>query len=581
LKETTTQTIRIYWQHARKYKLHLSVLVFAILGTIAVNSYYPYLYKLLFDAIGSGAADSVPAIIYRILVVSTLGWLFWRLAFFCADYFQPSVMRDIMNTSFKEIHKHSHDFFTNNFAGSLVKKASRLERSFENIADQFSWFIAPAIIRLIIICVIVGLQYPALGFAIFLWSIVYAGLNYWFVSFKMRFDLEKSELDSKVSGYLADTVANEVNLKVFSSFEREYISFKNLTQKHFKVRKLTWNLSSLQHALQGALSVLLEFVVIYSIYKLWRSGQATVGDFAFLQAYLIQIFGMLNDLGYHLRTLFESLSDAEEMTVIMSTKPEIRDLRGAKELKVKRGSVAFSGVDFAYNKNKKIFDNFNLSVTGGERVALVGPSGGGKSTIIKLLLRFSDIQKGKITIDGQDISKVKQDSLRQAIAFVPQEPILFHRSLYENIAYAKPDATPEEVYEAARLAHCHEFITELPDTYETFVGERGVKLSGGERQRVAIARAILKNAPILILDEATSSLDSESEMLIQDALKNLMKAKTVIVIAHRLSTIMQMDRIMVIEKGRIIEEGKHSELVKAKQGMYQKLWQIQAGSFGG
>ena len=215
----------------------------------------------------------------------------------------------------------------------------------------------------------------------------------------------------------------------------------------------------------------------------------------------------------------------------------------------------------------------------GERVALIGPSGGGKTTIVKLLFRFFDLQGGKILIDGLNIALVTQDSLRANLSLVPQDPILFHRSLYDNIAYARPQASKQEVYEAARFAHADEFIRKFSQGYETFVGERGVKLSGGERQRVAIARAILKNAPVLVLDEATSSLDSESELLIQDALKNLMKGKTTIVIAHRLSTIMQMDRIIVIDNGKVVEEGKHKELLKAKQGVYQKLWEIQAGGF--
>ncbi len=222
---------------------------------------------------------------------------------------------------------------------------------------------------------------------------------------------------------------------------------------------------------------------------------------------------------------------------------------------------------------------FNLKINSGEKIALIGPSGGGKTTLVKLLMRFLDIQKGEITIDGQNIAAATQDSLRRNIAFVPQEPILFHRTLRENIGYAKPGATEQEIIKAAKLAHAHEFISSFPQGYETLVGERGIKLSGGERQRVAIARAILKDAPILVLDEATSSLDSESEHYIQDALKNLMQGKTVIVIAHRLSTIMQMDRIVVLEQGKITEEGKHEELLKMQQGTYQKLWQIQAGGF--
>ena len=226
-----------------------------------------------------------------------------------------------------------------------------------------------------------------------------------------------------------------------------------------------------------------------------------------------------------------------------------------------------------------MLNNFDLAIKPGERVALIGPSGGGKSTIIKLLLRFFDLNGGEILIDGQDIYKTQQDSLRAQLSLVPQDPILFHRSLIENIRYAQPEAKDSEVVKAAKLAHAHEFISSFPDGYNTLVGERGVKLSGGERQRVAIARAILKDAPILVLDEATSSLDSESEQFIQDALKSLMQGRTTIVVAHRLSTIMQMDRIVVIDGGKIVEQGKHEELLKIREGLYQRLWEIQAGGF--
>jgi ABC-type multidrug transport system fused ATPase/permease subunit len=266
------------------------------------------------------------------------------------------------------------------------------------------------------------------------------------------------------------------------------------------------------------------------------------------------------------------------MVDILKEPHEVQDARRAKPLAVSRGAIGFSDVKFSYNQTRTVLKDFNLNIEAGEHVALVGPSGSGKSTVVKLLFRFYDLDKGKILIDGQKISGVTQESLRDQVSLVPQDPSLFHRSLKENIRYGKLDATDEEVVEAAKKAHSHDFISSLSQGYDTLVGERGIKLSGGERQRVAIARAILKDAPILVLDEATSSLDSESEMLIQDALKTLMKGKTSIVIAHRLSTIMQMDRIIVMQDGRIIDQGTHQELLK-RQGMYKKLWEIQAGGF--
>ncbi|MEK7201173.1 MAG: ATP-binding cassette domain-containing protein, partial [Patescibacteria group bacterium] len=297
-----------------------------------------------------------------------------------------------------------------------------------------------------------------------------------------------------------------------------------------------------------------------------------------IQVYILGLMNRVWDIGHTMRRLNDSFADASEMVDILETPHAVSDTAGAVPLAVSKGLIEFKEVVFNFNETRTVLDNLSLRIEPGEKVALVGPSGAGKTTITKLLLRLYNATGGSVLIDGQDIGKVTQDSLRQAIAFVPQEPSLFHRSLMDNIRYGRQDATDEEVIAAAKKAHCHEFIDALPEKYETHVGERGVKLSGGERQRVAIARAILKDAPILVLDEATSSLDSESESLIQDALRVLMEGKTVIVIAHRLSTIMKMDRIVVIEDGKIAADGTHDDLLK-EGGLYHKLWSIQAGSF--
>jgi len=281
---------------------------------------------------------------------------------------------------------------------------------------------------------------------------------------------------------------------------------------------------------------------------------------------------------HNIKDLYESFADAEEMVEILNTPHDIKDAPGAAALRVTNGQIQFRDVSFSFHETREVLHKINLTVNSHEKIALIGPSGAGKSTIVKLLFRLYDVSDGSVLIDGRPINRVTQESLHANLSLVPQDPILFHRSLMENIRYGRRNATNKEVVEAARLAHCVDFIEELPNKYETFVGERGIKLSGGERQRVAIARAILKNAPILVLDEATSSLDSRSEMLIQDALKKLMKGKTVIVIAHRLSTIRQMDRIVVFEKGRIIDTGTHEELL-AKGGLYNQLWNLQAGGF--
>jgi len=325
--------------------------------------------------------------------------------------------------------------------------------------------------------------------------------------------------------------------------------------------------------------IILEIGVMYYAISLWQKNLITIGDFVLIQTYLIGIISRLWNFGRIIRKYYEAMADAEEMTEILETPHEIKDIKSAKTLKVAGGNIEFKEVDFSYNKTRKIISNLNLNIAAKEKVALVGASGSGKTTIVNLLLRNYDIDSGKILIDGQKIISVSQDSLWKNIALVNQDPILFHRTLKENISYGKPSASDSDIIKAAKLAHAHSFIENFPEKYETYVGERGVKLSGGERQRIAIARAILKNAPILVLDEATSSLDSEAEEMIQDALSNLMKDKTVIVIAHRLSTIMKMDRIIVFDQGNIVEFGTHKQLVAKRNGVYKKLWQKQVGGF--
>lgn len=325
----------------------------------------------------------------------------------------------------------------------------------------------------------------------------------------------------------------------------------------------------------------IEFILVYTGIHLWQQGILTIGDFALIQSYLIAAIGQLWNFGNNLRRMYEAFADATEMVEIMNLPREVTDKPGAVALTPGDGHIEFKDVGFSFANGNPVLTNFRLSIKGHEKIALVGPSGAGKTTVTKLVLRLYDITSGSIEIHGQDIRKVTQNSLREAISYVPQESVLFHRTLRENIAYGKQDATMEEIIEAAKKAHCHEFIAKLPEGYETYVGERGVKLSGGERQRVAIARAILKNAPILVLDEATSSLDSESEMLIQDALAKLMEGKTVIAIAHRLSTIMKMDRIIVMEEGKVVLTGTHNELLAQESNLYKKLWEIQAGGFVG
>jgi ATP-binding cassette subfamily B protein len=581
MTNSTKQTFKIFWQYSRKYPIALLLLVFTIAMTTSSDLYGPIIYKKIFNQIQQHGFELGVALglLWLLLASRVVNWVGWRIGSHVLNFWQPRVMADLVNACFEYLHGHSFNFFNSKFAGTLVRIVNRFERAFEDISDIIYFEIAQTAVRTSAVVVILYFQYKVLSVIVLIWTVLYFVFVLTYARFKLKHDVILSEVDSKMTGRLADTVTNNINLKLFDSSKQEITAFKQITEELFRTRKKVWDLNAHNEAIQGAMYLIIEFAAMYAAIRYLHRGLLTIGDLVLVQGYLTLLFNTLWNLGRNIRRLYERLADAKEMTDILETPHEVVNVPNAGEMKVTQGRIVFDGVTFAYDSRNSILENFNLDIPPGERVALVGPSGGGKSTIVKLLFRFMDIQTGTISIDGQDISKVTQESLRDNLSLVPQEPILFHRTLFENIAYAKPDATKDEVEAAAKLAHCHEFIMSFPERYDSYVGERGVKLSGGERQRVAIARAILKNSPILVLDEATSSLDSESESLIQDALKNLMKGKTTIVIAHRLSTIMQMDRIIVLENGRITEEGKHAELVKAQQGTYQKLWHIQAGGF--
>ena len=576
----TKQTIRIFWKTCLRYPIKLFVVVFfAILASLAAT-YAGVVQKQLIDALTNELSFAeIKGIIFHIYAILALMWLSWRIAGYTNANFQTAGKRDLYRKCFEYMHGHSASFFNGNFVGSLVRRINKYERAFEDITDQFFWNLIPTFFSLLLVLIVLWRTNTTIAAIFTIWTLVYLIFSYFYALRRMKYDMHQNELDSKATGFVADTISNQNNLKLFASLGFEQKSFWKLTDEWRKSLMKSWNVGITQEALQGVMMIGVDFIIIYISVKLWSEGKLTIGDIVMIQTFMGRIFDKLWEIGRNIRRLYQGIADANEMTEILLTPHEVVDVKEAKALRVKSGGISFHNVQFGYHRIRPVLNNFNLDINSGEKLALVGPSGGGKSTIVKLLLRFVDIQKGSITIDGQDIAHVTQDSLRKNVALVPQDPILFHRTLLENIRYGKPTATKAEIINAAKQSHCHEFISRLETGYDTYVGERGVKLSGGERQRVAIARAILKNAPILILDEATSSLDSESEQLIQDALHALMKNKTVIVIAHRLSTIMQMDRIVVIEKGKIKEQGKHGELLKMRQGTYQKLWHIQAGGF--
>ncbi|MBT4516577.1 MAG: ABC transporter ATP-binding protein [Candidatus Komeilibacteria bacterium] len=582
----TKQTFKIFWKHLRQYKWTPWFIIISIMIGSLGSIVAPLFYKDFFDIITNtdDTLNKVPLLkntLMKVLAVYFISWIFWRVASFLTSYFQTNAMADISNSSFAYLHRHSSSFFNNNFVGSLVKKVNRFSRSFEIVTDLIFWDFLPIFVNIFLIIIVLGKRNLFLGLGILAWTVIYMIVNYYFSLYKLKYDVRRAELNSEVTGVLADTITNHLNLKLFTGYNREKKLFKIVNTKLQKLRQFTWNLANYFEAGQILLMMVLEIGIMYYAISLWQRGIISVGEFVLIQTYLVSIIVRLWNFGRIIRKYYEAMAEAEEMTEILETPHEIKDIKSAKTLKINGGQIEFKDVHFSYHKTREIISNFNLNIKAQEKIAFIGPSGSGKSTLVNLLLRNYDIDGGGIFIDKQKIISLSQDSLWKNISLVNQDPILFHRTLKENICYGQPKATDVEIRKAAKLAYANKFIDDFPEKYETYVGERGVKLSGGERQRVAIARAILKNAPILVLDEATSSLDSESEELIQNALANLMKDKTVIVIAHRLSTIMKMDRIIVLDKGKIVEQGTHQELIAKKKGLYNRLWQKQVGGFIG
>ncbi len=581
--QSVKATLAVFWRAARKYRAHLFLIWLAVALGTAEGLITPLYYRKFFDVLAANMRSEngygqLFHIILVILGLNLIGWFGWRSATFLNNFLQTHVNTDLRRSSFDYLMQHSYGFFAGSFSGSLVQKVNRLARSFEGLADSLNWNILPMIIRLIGITSVIFVFSHALAAILVAWIIVFCLVNYRLSMWKMKFDTESAARESEMTGALSDAITNHMNVQVFAALPRERSRFEDVTESHRKASKLAWDVEAVLEAVQAFLAVLIEFLIIYFALRFWRNGLLTIGTFVLFQAYVGQLINELWGFGRIMRTIYRSFADAEEMVTILNTSHEIKDAPAAKALAVNQGEIEFKDVRFGFYDHD-VIKNLNMHIRSREKVALIGPSGAGKSTIIKLLFRFYELKGGSIAIDGQDIRSVTQESLREQISLVPQEPILFHRSLFDNIRYGKPDAKPEEVFEAARLAHCAEFIEALPEKYETYVGERGIKLSGGERQRIAIARAILKNAPILALDEATSSLDSHSEALIQEALDTLMRGKTVIVIAHRLSTVQKMDRIIVLEHGQIREEGTHAALLQRPDSLYAHLWQLQAGGF--
>jgi len=550
---------------------------------VFLEALHPYLIRQFIDAFTSeSAVEEVYRIFWMLVALLLTTITVHRIFDWSITYFEAGVIRDLIQRSFAAINRQSLRFFENNFTGSLVKQAGRFNSAFEGIADAMYFQLGRVALIILMTFVIFAREYPQMALLYAGWLVVFVATNVIMALWKYPFDKANAESDSRVGAQFADTVGNYAAVKSFAMERLEQNRFDDIAEDNYRKRKRAWIASNWLNVVQGFTMTAFELLLIWMMIRGWERGTVTIGDFVFFQSYVLWMFGSLWGLGNNIRRVYQHAADAKEMADIFETTPEVLDAAGARPLLVEEGAIKFHHVHFSYvdkeSHERKEIEDLTLDISGGQSVALVGPSGAGKSTIVKILMRQFDLDSGYIRIDNQDIANATQESLRQHIALVPQEPALFHRSLRDNIAFARQDATEEEVIRAAKQAHAWEFIQQLPNKLDTLVGERGVKLSGGERQRIALARAFLADCPILILDEATSSLDSRTEKLIQDAIEDLLVDRTSIVIAHRLSTIMAMDRIIVLEQGEIAEQGTHSELLDQEK-LYATLWSHQSGGY--
>ncbi|MCL2094594.1 ABC transporter ATP-binding protein/permease [Candidatus Saccharibacteria bacterium] len=579
------RTLHYFFQVLKRHKAAtITTAILAILATLAQSILSPLALSQIIDRLATGDyqadhlwQDFTPLIalfigallateiIYRVQL-----WIHWKM--------QLHAFRDLDLLCFDAIAAQSMRFHDNRFGGQIVNYTKRFVRAYETLHDNIIWYFIPLFTMTIVSIGVLAFLVPV--YALIL-TIVASVFTTFIVIANRRSILlgqKESRADSEKSGRLADMITNVLTVKSYAREAAERSRFKQSTDKVFDIGTTLLKFTTVRHAVAGLVSVIMAAVIIIFAVGGNQWFGISIGTIILLYTYTNSILGRLWDLNGRIKDINQAFGDAVDMTNILDETPEVLDHSNVR-LQVQKGTVSFNNITFTHDgQSTPIFQDFTLKIPAGQRVGLVGVSGSGKTTLTKLMLRFADVSSGDITIDGQDIRKVTQNSLREQVAYVPQESTLFHRSIADNISYHHPGGPHSAVVKAAKLAHADDFIDSFPKGYETLVGERGVKLSGGQRQRIAIARAILKDAPILLLDEATSALDSESEAAIQAALKNLMQGRTSLVIAHRLSTVMDLDRIIVLEDGKIIEDGSHDQLLK-KGGHYAKLWSRQSGSF--
>jgi ATP-binding cassette, subfamily B, bacterial len=583
-KTRTGRTLHYFFKVFKKRKLAVFVnFTFTPLAILFGETLVGYYVGILFQKLVEFKVGGSTGVLYHlalvIIILYVIQIVFYRINDWTAIWRQSAELRDLEQYIFAQLPRHSYGFFAETYGGALVSQVNRFLKAYEQWEDVLLFDYLEGFSRIALSAgILLVIAFP-LGLLLSLWAPVFIIAVAFSSMKKAHITRADAAADSKVIASLSDAITNMVTIKTFARIKLETKNFNAISSDRYKKRLRSFRFNALIRDFRWQLALWFFIAYIFLSIRLVTEGAITPATMVAGQIYVFAILNSLLSLHQVIQRTEQLFADAAELTDVLDLEPELKDPANPERPRIKQGLIEFNAVTFKYpGTTKEVFDGLNLKIPPGQRVGLVGHSGSGKSTTTRLLLRFLDIEDGNILIDGQNIKYITQDDLRKNIAFVPQEPLLFHRSVKDNVGYGRENASDEEVREASKLAYADEFIEQLPEGYNTFVGERGVKLSGGEKQRVAIARAILTDSPILVLDEATSALDSKSEKLIAKALDELMKGRTTIVIAHRLSTIKKLDRIVVLRGGKIIEDGTHEELL-AHNGEYAELWNHQSGNF--
>lgn len=571
--------LRAYARTASRYPVALATVLIATIIERLAYVFVPIVLKEFIDILGQGPTgkDAAMSRLWLYTFLMFISWLMSRITIFTMCYKTAHVIADLKKDGLAYMIRHNHRFFSSMFLGALVKRIDRYANHYDAFADRVIFDIIPTAIQFAAVAIVLWFADPLLSLLVIGWIVLIFTANYVFSMWALPYNSGRARQDSKTSGVLADIITNNPTVATHASYRKEEERYAREVDLQSRWMRFSWMCSASFDAFQGLSVRAIEIGMLALGAYLYFRKEITLGTIVMASTYVRVISDQSWAFSRIFRELYSCFADGKEMTDILAIPHEIQEPPAADTSTQKGGEIVFNNVIFGYH-GEATLSGLNLKVRPGERIAIVGPSGSGKSTIARLLLRDYDPISGSVTIEGKDLRSMTSEERAAHMALVPQDPALFHLSLLDNIRYGRPSATDEEVEEAARRAQADQFIRATKQGYDTLVGERGVKLSGGQRQRVAIARAILREAPILILDEATSSLDSESELHIQMALAELMHGKTSIVIAHRLSTIRNADRIIVLDGGVISEEGTHEDLL-LKGGLYARHWALQKDGF--